>query len=302
MKKILIFSSLCKDKSILELALPSWLHQKREGLKMDLLLYNDNSNKEAFEFTNAFVAQHAAVSLLPSIFSEKSNYKDHVWKSASFDRIIAIKNTAIDYALAHDYDALFLVDADLVLHPQTLYHLAALNKDFVFEIFWTVFTDQLFAKPNCWDVHSWDYYNADSILKLKEPGTYKVGAGGACTLLSKKAMQAGVHFSKIKNMPFGGEDRHICTRAEVLGIDIHIDTHFPAFHIFNSSLIPQAQEWIKRGHSRDYFEPWLDAAWRSHVIAYTKPAVIFVPQHKLEKLKMALYKAKRAYINYMRYH
>ncbi|WP_292891606.1 hypothetical protein [Nonlabens sp.] len=302
MKKILLFSSLCKPKSVLELSLPSWLQQEAEGFTYDILVYNDNKEVDAEKFTEQFAGLHQKVSLLDSLFTDASTYKKHHWTQESVDRIIDIKNRALEISLEHDYDAIFMVDADLVLHPQTLKHLVELEKDFVFEIFWTVFTDQTFAKPNCWDVHSWDYYDAQSILKLKEKGTYQVGAGGACTLLSNKAVRAGVNFSKIKNMPFGGEDRHICTRAEVLGFPIFIDTHLPAFHIYNSDLVKEAQKWFLNGCDPHYFQNWLDDIWESSVIEYQKKSKVIVPNNKIQKIKIALYKAKRSYINYMRYH
>lgn len=301
MKKVLLFSSVCKDVSILELVLPSWQQQHTDVFQFDLLIYNDNKTAEAKAYTKDWVDSIENATLLPEIHQEDSVYKDHAWTKQSIDRIISIKNAAIQYALDQDYDGLFLVDADLILHPDTLYHLISLEKDFVFEIFWTVFTDQLFAKPNCWDVHSWDYYNANSILSLKEKGTYKVGAGGACTLLSRSAMQKGLDFSRIKNMPFAGEDRHICTRAEVLGIDIFVDTYFPAFHVFKDDLIPVAHQWLDQKKSPEFFQDWLNESWREQVIKYTTPTKNEQSKNKLQKVKKALYKAKRAYINYMRY-
>lgn len=301
MKKILLFSSLCKPKNILETTLPSWIGQTEDEFTYDIIIYNDNKEKDAIAYTNFVGEQNDKVTVLTDWFEESSNYNKHHWTNESVDRIIYIKNRALEISLENNYDAIFLVDADLVMHPYTLKHLLGLKKDFVFEIFWTVFTDQLFAKPNCWDVHSWDYYNANSILKLKEKGTYQVGAGGACTLLSRKAIQKGVNFSKIKNMPYGGEDRHICTRAEVLGFPIFIDTHFPAFHIFNKTLIKESQQWLLDGCKPDYFQKWLNKSWEHQVILSQKIEESLAPKNKFQKTKTALYKAKRAYINYMRY-
>lgn len=301
MKKILLFSSLCKPKSILEVTLPSWIAQENDGFVYDLLLYNDNKEQNAIEYTNSFGQEHNKVTVINNWFENTSTYHKHHWTQESVDRIIYIKNRALEITQEKEYDAIFLVDSDLVLNPNTLQHLVGLQKDFVFEIFWTVFTDQLFAKPNCWDVHSWDYYNAQSILKLKEPGTYQVGAGGACTLLSSRAIKKGVNFSKIKNMPYGGEDRHICTRSEVLGFPIYVDTHYPAFHIYNKGLVEEASKWYVNGCKPQYFQEWLNAVWESRVITSQAKEVKYVPQNNYQKFKRALYKAKRAYINYMRY-
>lgn len=283
------------------MTLPSWLGMKMDGVEIDFIFYNDNKETAAFEYTTRFGKEQERVTVIDDWFTGASSYDKHHWTHAAVDRVIHIKNKAIEIALEKDYDALFLVDADLVLHPQTLNHLVSLNKDFVFEIFWTVFTDQLFAKPNCWDVHSWDYHNAESILKLKEPGTYQVGAGGACTLLSKEILYAGVNFTKIKNMPFGGEDRHISTRAEVLGFDIFVDTHLPAFHIFKETLLDEAKKWIESDCSPTFFDNLLNENWEKHVKNYMTPEVIHAPKNKLDKITRGLYRAKRAYINYMRF-
>ena len=71
--------------------------------------------------------------------------------------------------------------------------------------------------------------------QLRIPGVYEVGGLGACTLISRKALQAGVNFSTIKNLSFWGEDRHFCIRAVALGFDLYVDTHHPAYHIYRSS-------------------------------------------------------------------
>jgi len=71
--------------------------------------------------------------------------------------------------------------------------------------------------------------------QLKVPGVYTVGGLGACTLISKRAIQAGVNFKEIYNISFMGEDRHFCIRAVALGFELFVDTHYPAFHIYRLS-------------------------------------------------------------------
>ncbi len=301
MKKVLVFSSLCKSKEVLEVVLPSWLALDTKGIQLDVLLYDDNNEEKSIQFLKDFEQKHPSVNVERDWLQDSSNYKTHNWNRSLTDRITSIKNKAISYALEENYDYLFLLDADLVLHPNLLQHLIQCNKDFVFEVFWTVFHDQNFAKPNCWDVHSWDYMYPETILQLQNPGTYKVGAGGACTLLTKKAMEKGLNFKRIQNMPYAGEDRHICTRAEVLGIDIYIDTHYPAFHVFKNEQSKEAQAWYTNGCNPTYFNAWLDDNWKSEVSKLFVETKARVPKNKIEKYRLALYKAKRAYINYLRY-
>ncbi|WP_328130652.1 hypothetical protein [Peribacillus frigoritolerans] len=70
------------------------------------------------------------------------------------------------------------------------------------------------------------------IRQMRTPGVHKVGGLGACTLISQKALKAGVNFNRIENLSFWGEDRHFCIRAAALGISMYVDTHLPAYHIY----------------------------------------------------------------------
>ncbi|MCH8535216.1 MAG: glycosyltransferase [Flavobacteriaceae bacterium] len=301
MKKILLFSPLCKPKEVLEVTLPSMINQISNDFHFDVLFYNDNNTDEAKDYVDALHDPGKNIFVEKNWIDSTSNYKKHNWTEEKVNRIIFIKNKAINHAIINNYDALFLVDADLVLNPRTLAHLDSLNKDFVFELFWTLFTDADYVKPNCWDVHSWAYTNPNTILQLKKPGTYKVGAGGACTLLSKESLEAGVNFTRISNMGFNGEDRHICTRAECLGFDIFIDSHYPAYHIHDQKNIKEAKFWFKNGSRRDFFDSWLNQDWEEKVNFLFSPKEKYVPKSKLELYRIALYKAKRAFKNYLRY-
>ena len=102
------------------------------------MFFDDNRNEVDSKYLNEFAKAYSNISFL-NLNIDKSVYKDHLWTNSDVDRIIFIKNSAISYALKNNYDFLFLVDADLVLNPNTLLHLLSLNKDFVFEVFWTLF-------------------------------------------------------------------------------------------------------------------------------------------------------------------
>lgn len=70
------------------------------------------------------------------------------------------------------------------------------------------------------------------IQQLRKPGIYEVGGLGACTLISKQAIDKGVNFTKIYNSSFWGEDCHFCIRAAALGLKLYVDTNYPAYHIY----------------------------------------------------------------------
>ncbi len=48
-----------------------------------------------------------------------------------------MKDVIINYAKENQYDYLFLIDSDLMLHPNTLKQLVNQDKEIISEIFWT---------------------------------------------------------------------------------------------------------------------------------------------------------------------
>lgn len=266
MQKILFFSSISKPKAILEIALNSYVKLRKNDFEIHFLFYDDNKEETSSEYLKSFCEDHSSCFVMPKIKLESSDYENHNWSYSRIDRIIAIKNKAIQYALDNDYDFLFLVDADLVLHPNTLNHLIQQKKHFVFCAFWTLFFNELYHKPNAWDIHSWGYNGPETLLKLSEKGTYIVGGGGACTLLSSEILKKGLTFTRLLSIPYQGEDRHFCTRAQALGYDVMVDTHFPAYHIFLENQVVEASNWYKNGANPDFFKQWLNEEWKIKVI------------------------------------
>lgn len=266
MKKILFFSSICKPKSILGIALPSYAKLEKDDFEIDFLFYDDNKEESASEYLNNFCQKQSNCFLMTQIQMNQSDYRDHNWNSSRIDRIITIKNSAIQYALKKKYDYLFLVDADLVLHPTTLVHLVQQKQHFIFTVFWTLFYGETYHKPNAWDFHSWAYRDAETLLKLSEKGSYIVGGGGACTLLSNEILKKGLTFERLPSLDYPGEDRHFCTRAQALGYDVIVDSHFPAYHIFLESQCDEAINWYENGANPDFFKEWLNEVWKAKVI------------------------------------
>lgn len=282
MKKILFFSSICKPKIILEVALNSYANLEKDDFEIDFLFYDDNNQKEASDYLNYFCQKQSNCSILPRIQINPSEYQDHNWNPSRINRVITIKNNAIQYAIENKYDYLFLVDADLVLHPGTLVHLVKQKKHFIFTVFWTLFFGEPYYKPNAWDFHSWAYKGAETLLKLNDKGTFEVGGGGACTLVSNEILKKGLTFERLPSLGYQGEDRHFCTRAQALSYQVMVDTHFPAYHIFLESQCGEAKNWYENGANPDFFKQWLNEEWKSKVIKSFE-----------NKDKNVLYKIKR---------
>jgi len=63
-------------------------------------------------------------------------------------------------------------------------------------------------------------------------------------LISRAALIKGVSFKPIKNLTIHGEDRFFCIRAAVLGIDLFVDTYYPAYHIYREKDLDGVQDYI----------------------------------------------------------
>lgn len=214
------------------------------------MFVDDNTDESSKKLLSSFQRQDSIVTILKG--KGKSAYacddESHHWNDSLMLRVANYKNKIIAYAIEHNYDALFFADSDLILHPDLILHLESQQKEIVSEVFWSQWHAGLPLEPNVWLFDEYDLVpkhlgeeleesemkiRQDSFLaQLKKPGLYEVGGLGACTLLRRSALLKGVNFSPIKNLTIHGEDRFFCIRAAVLGIDLFVDTHYPAYHIY----------------------------------------------------------------------
>lgn len=231
----------------------------------------------------------------------------HSWPPELTWKVAAFKDSAIEYAKEKGYDFIFFIDSDLVLHPKTLDQLLSDEKDIVSNIFWTAWTPNSIECPQVWLYDEYKTYEigirenistgeiqkrtAAFFEKLRKPGVYEVGGLGACTLISREALNKGVSFERIKNVTFWGEDRHFCIRANALGIPLFVDTHYPAYHIYRKSALEGVENYkrktgeepgekkritlamIMRNEADNYLEPMLKS-----VREYITDAVIIDDQ------------------------
>lgn len=268
--EITLFSPVRQDPQILSLFLQS-LRQSSYPGKLSFWFYDDNDQEESRQLLLSFCEESGA-EILPSLrFAPQAFIKTeetHQWNAAIVDRVIAIKNFAIARFLHTTAEYLFLIDTDLILQPQTLEVLLETECWIVSEVFWTQWQRSLSHTPylpNVWDIHEYLFSSAESILRLREPGLYRVGGLGDCTLIRRQALEAGVNFSRVTGVNFWGEDRHFCIRASCLGIGLYAEKQVPPFHLYRKSLIPQCQEWLKLGSRSSFFETWLDKEWERQI-------------------------------------
>lgn len=166
----------------------------------------------------------------------QKTHNDHIWTKKLLADMSALRNKTIEYALYQDFDYWFSVDTDIVLDPNTLEKLLEADKDIISEVFWT-------KSPNgTWWCNSWIFDQCDAdghyTLWMEAPGVYPVGMTGACMLVKRRVLEAGVNYTQIpciKNA-LKGEDRHFCIRAACAGFDLYMDTEYPAKHLYTETV------------------------------------------------------------------
>jgi cellulose synthase/poly-beta-1,6-N-acetylglucosamine synthase-like glycosyltransferase len=122
--------------------------------------------------------------------------------------------------------------------------------------------------PNVWDFHNYQFSSVESILRLRTPGTYPVGGLGAITLIRRDAIEKGARYEPIPGIAdYPGEDRHFSIRCAAAGIPLHVDTMYPAFHIYRpDEQLNEAREWFENGCGEHYFNSWfLTPEWEKQI-------------------------------------
>ena len=207
-----------------------------------------------------------------------STYRDHAWTVDTVGRLAQIRNLGIlhfnrlntQMEDEDKYTHLFMVDADLILHPETVTALLSAEGDIVSEIFWSHWPGMGPWMPNCWDYNEFAFHGAVSVKRLAVPGVYDVGGLGACTLMRRDVIESGfVNYLPIYNRKHFGEDRDFCIRAAVAGHRLLVDTHYPPFHVYQPEQLAEARDW-RDTYACDpaYFRTrWLTPEWESQVDA-----------------------------------
>jgi glycosyltransferase involved in cell wall biosynthesis len=236
-RKVLIASPIRQKPAILRAFLDSLGRLETTGLDVSFAFIDDSEGVERAVLWQFTSQQDDALILDPECDCPGEYKRDettHFWDTALMSKLAVFRNRFLQMALDGGYDYLFMVDSDLVLHPKTLAHLVGLGKDIVSEVFWTRWQPNDPPMPQVW--LSGQYTTTPEFVEaLKQPGVYPVGGLGACTLISRKAIEAGVSYSEVLGIDLVGEDRHFCARAAALGLEMWADTHYPPKHLYRES-------------------------------------------------------------------
>lgn len=254
--RILIGSSICQKPRLLEKFLGSIQRIAVSDLDISFLFIDDNQEEKSSDLLHEAALGRSKLVLHapPRETIYRTDEIKHYWDDSLVLRVANLKNEIINYAIDNEFDYLFLIDSDLLIHPNLIEHLVAQKKDVISEIFWTAWQPGMMPLPNVWMYDNYEMAHPslsdeertaktlEFLTRLGQPGTYEVGGLGACTLLAVSALKRGLNFSPVKNVSFWGEDRWFCIRAAALGIKLFVDTHFPAKHLYRESDVDASDE------------------------------------------------------------
>lgn len=264
-----MFSPVRMSPLILRETLYELSRLKRDSLNVEFWFYDDNDDFQSSALLKGFSGRPDT----PALVLDKLDLADmkyereerrHLWNAQLVDRIITIKNAALARFVQSKHDHIFMVDADLCLHPQTLVHLVALDLPIVAEVWWTRKPGDDFCTSNV-SFQPYGRHSAEMTVRLRQPGVYQVGTLAGCTLIRRDAVVRGASYSRIRNLDVDGEDKPFSVRAVCLGLDLFGDTTYPAFHVWHEALLPDVLAWRKSGYSYDYLKEWLDEEWENRV-------------------------------------
>lgn len=252
MTRILIGGPIRQEPHILVEHLESLMHLDTRGLQVDFVFIDDNDQAASSAILQHFALPGSQTTLVKgnNTLTYHRSEHSHTWTTGLLAKMVDYRNFMIRQTIAGGYDHLFMIDSDLVLHPLTLQQLVKARVDIISEIFWTRWAPDQGEMPQVWLSDAYEFTPPEYaqhplevrtemghqfLEQLRRPGVYQVGGLGACTLFSRRALEGGCHYGMIGNLSLQGEDRHFCVRAAALGFRMHVDTHFPAFHIYRES-------------------------------------------------------------------
>ena len=175
------------------------------------------------------------------------------WDGRKMEQVGRVRQGFIDRVRTQQYDALFLVDDDLLLGDWVLQRMLDTDADVVYGVFLSNWPGGLNRKPQVWDVSPYGQTpDLDSRLSegmsildsgfgfdmlMGEPREIEVFGGGACTLIRGRGLESNyaplLESLRRRNGAdmWGGEDRTFCLGLETRGIKQVAVTGLPILHL-----------------------------------------------------------------------
>jgi hypothetical protein len=230
------------------------------GVQPFYLFIDDGCDPDARALLDQFVVERGG--LVWNMGGAQPDFSDvgftHQWAISAMNRVGAIKDKVLEFARVNRAEAVWLVDADLICDPMTLTSLWSVPDPIVSAVYWTAWSKvpaehpPVHSGPQVWLQHpyglsgrgmeEWEFRR-----RLIDRQLTEVGGLGACTLIRREALVAGVSFAPWPGNTLEGigqgEDRHFCMRASALHLRLMADPWPDIFHIYHrpedEALIPE---------------------------------------------------------------
>lgn len=248
--RVLIGSYIHNKKETVEKFIKSLLNLEKDDLVIDYYFIDDYNDIDTSKLLNDFKINHKNSTIFDVELGENSYIcnDENVCDDDLLDRIVRFKNRIINYGRSKAYDYVLILNANILLYPNSLKSLIDGKKDIVSNILWnrcnekdeasflTILNEGYFLN----NYHKYEELSDEDKLRenlkvltmIRKPGYYKVNGVGPCVLLSRRAILAGCNFNKIYNTSFEKEEMYFSLRAAVLGFEMFVDTNYPASVIY----------------------------------------------------------------------
>ena len=168
------------------------------------------------------------------IILEKEKNQQKQWKMENYYFIAFLRNCILKKAREENYDYIFSIDSDVLVHPYTLIHLMNCKKDIISTSVWTKLQNNILSL-NCGYHEQWGEYENKEPFKQK--GIYKVGWVCIAVLISSKIfMNSNINYTQILGVDnTGSEDYAFFLKCycNIPNLEVYISTIYPARHLYH---------------------------------------------------------------------
>lgn len=174
----------------------------------------------------------------------------HVWTKKNFSSVAQMRTKALEYARENNFDYIFSVDSDVILHKNTIIDLLSRNTDIIAKIYWTAWdaNKPWLLMPNCYDSRrkSGQITYSVGIDTYKIIGVYQTGVTGAAILISSRIFNNPLityYPIDMLSQSYWEDFAFSCRcRCIIPDIQFYIDTVHPAKHLYRKEEI---DKWFK---------------------------------------------------------
>ncbi len=293
MSKILIGSPVKQKSKVLKEFLLGLEEADKGQNQITYFFVDDNTETASSDLLKSFAEKYDVIIKKGSeLYDAEAQYDGHIWHATNLEKVTVYKNEIISHCINNGFDYLFLVDSDIVIDKRTIPQLLSDNVDIVSNVFWSQWRRNGILTPQCFwipDIYIQDKaFNVrmtfeeahkikmDMVEKLKTPGIYEVDGLGACTLISRHALEMGVSFKEIYNLRIPGEDRPFCIRAGALGFKLYMDSAYPAYHINKEIYLDRVDEFKREGFKFDMCQTFEEEPQKNYKFKFIRKFLLRV--------------------------